>query len=72
MLCNSFTCSDVQSTKDNDSTKSADEVDGIYEMLDDETSFDQRRCGEYTSMHRADAWLITYYQFVGCSVIVWS
>ena len=30
----------------------------------------QRRCGDYTAMHRANAWLITNYQFVGCSFIV--
>ena len=36
----SSTCSDVESTKDSDSTESADEVDDIYEMLVDETSFD--------------------------------
>ena len=36
---NSSTCSDVESTKGSDSTESADEVDGISEMLDDETSF---------------------------------
>ena len=38
-IFNSSTCSDVESTKDSDSTESADEVDDVYEMLD-ETSFD--------------------------------
>ena len=39
LIFNSSTYSDIESTNDSNSTESADEGDGVYEMPDDETCF---------------------------------
>ena len=39
LIFNSSTCSDIESTNDSNSTESADEGGGVYEMPDDETCF---------------------------------
>ena len=39
LIFNSSTYSDIESTNDSNSTKSADEGDGVFEIPDDETCF---------------------------------